>query len=164
MRWSEDIWVVAKAHAIDMCESAYFAHVNRSGLDPNGRAVAAGLDYGLAENISANFDPRSTHYGFMSEPTCVGHRGNILDRRLVEVGVGYHKCNNPSFVYGTNDFAVQDFRGDWSISPSEYCTTPATECELPDDPPSVATCPDELLNYCESPNVGWLSSWGCPND
>ncbi len=165
--WSEAIWEVAIAHSRDMCEAGFFEHENLLGQDPSDRAAAAGLEYGLSENIALNLDPRSAAFGLMSEPTCVGHRLNLLDPRSVEVGIGYHLCHNPDYSpWGQHHHITQDFRVDFSLARSDYCLDPATACELPGNPPSTAVCPPEVLDFgfCAPVEASLLNDWGCPVD
>ncbi|MEZ4460122.1 MAG: CAP domain-containing protein [bacterium] len=168
VQWSEPIWAVAKAHAVDMCTRGYFAHNTPEGVDPSGRAAAAGLSYGLAENISVNLDPQASQYGFMEEPTCRGHRGNILQKRATEVGIGYHKCNRPTSQYqwGQHHHIVQDFRWNFSIPANPWCTVAANDCEIPPNPPTTGVCPQQLVGFgfCPTPDASTLTGWGCPND
>jgi len=166
--WSEAIWAVANAHAVDMCTRGYFAHNTPEGLDPSARAAAAGLPYGLAENIAVNLDPQAAEYGFMEEPTCTGHRGNVLEKRAIEVGVGYFKCNRPTSEYqwGQHHHVVHDFRWDFNQSSSAWCGMAANDCEIPPNPPSVAVCPQNLIGFgfCPVPSAQTLQGWSCPND
>lgn len=132
LEWNEDIWEVAIAHSRDMCERGFFAHNNPEGQSPSDRARAAGLDYGLGENIAKNFNPYQAQFAFMNEPTCRGHRMNVLNSSYREAAVGYHVCADDGFHYST-----QNFRGGaGGLSP--YCANGNNHCRVPPDPPSVA--------------------------
>ncbi len=94
---SSGLSAVARAHAEDMVKRQFFAHVNPSGLDPRGRAAAAGINVDVAENIATKSGPMSPQQKvagcqqtMMAEPKDDphNHRGNILNPRWVCVGVG----------------------------------------------------------------------------
>jgi PKD repeat protein len=164
IRWNEYIWEVAVAHSIDMCESVFFAHTNLSGQNPSDRANAAGLSYGLAENIAINHDPGAAQYAFMEEPTCVGHRANVLEPKAIQAGIGYHICNNPSNTqWNGAHFVTQNFRWNFSIGASAYCQNPANVCQIPPNPPTTAPCPPDLIAWglCPVPSEDTLLGWGC---
>jgi len=168
LEWNEDIWEVAVAHSIDMCERAFFAHINPSGQSPGDRAAAAGLPYGLSENISwfkgaANQGPGVMQYQFMEEPTCVGHRANVLETRAIEIGIGYYLCDNPGSQYDDAEFATQNFRLNFGIGQSAYCLNSSNTCQVPPNPPSTAPCSADLRPWgmCLVPSAGTLDGWGC---
>jgi PKD repeat protein len=164
LRWNEDIWEVAIAHTIDMCENVFFSHYNLSGQSPSARAAAAGLSYGLGENIAINHDPGAAQYAFMEEPTCVGHRANVLEPRAIEVGIGYHLCENEANEqWNGAQFVTQDFRWNFSIAQSAYCQNSSNVCLIPPDPPTTAPCPDHLIAWglCPAPSADTLQGWGC---
>lgn len=87
---------LARAHAQDMAARNFFAHVNPDGIDPQGRAINAGIRGGVFENIAyqSGFDSghRQIHdseASMMSEPKNEqNHRSNILDPNHACVGVG----------------------------------------------------------------------------
>ena len=165
--WNEDIWEVAVGHSRNMCNMGIFDH-DIGGDGPSDRAAAAGLNYGLAENISANLDPGAAEYGWMEEPTCRGHRGNNLSPKAFEAAVGYHICNRPTneYTWGQHHHITTDFRRNNATPNSAYCTNAATDCEIPPNPPTTATCPQMLINwgFCPTPSATTLNGWGCPND
>jgi hypothetical protein len=166
LAWNEDIWEVAVGHSINMCNRGIFDHVIDSD-GPSQRAAAAGLSYGLAENISANLDPGAAEYGWMEEPTCAGHRGNNLSPKAFQAAVGYHICDRPTSEYrwGQHHHITADFRRN-NTPQSAYCTNAATDCEIPPNPPTTAPCPQMLINwgFCPVPSATTIEGWGCPND
>jgi hypothetical protein len=167
VRWNEDIWVVAIAHSRDMCNRQFFEHVNPDDEGPTDRGNRAGLNLPLAENISLNFDPGAAEYGFMAEPTCEGHRGNILSPLNTEIGIGYHVCNNRNYEpWGEHHHITQNFRMDFDKSEAPFCEDPAKACEVPPNPPSTATCPEQLANwgFCDRVGEEILDEWDCPDD
>jgi hypothetical protein len=165
LAWSEDLWAIAYAHSETMCARGIFDH-EIDGKGPGDRAEDAGLDFLVSENISANLDPSATEYGWMDEPTCVGHRGNILHAGTTEVGVGYYGCDRPTeeYQWGQNDHVTADFHV--VGSDSSYCEDDATSCEVPADPPSTAICPPMLIEwgFCDPPSADMLADWSCPDD
>jgi PKD repeat protein len=164
LKWNEYIWEVAIAHTVDMCENVFFSHFNLSGQSPSDRAAAAGLSYGLAENIAINHDPGAAQYAFMEEPTCVGHRANVLEPRAIQAGIGYYICDNPGNVdwYGAH-FVTQNFRWNFSIGASAYCQNSSNVCQVPPNPPTTAPCPGDLIawGFCPAPSEDTLQGW-CP--
>jgi Cysteine-rich secretory protein family/TerD domain len=77
----------AQAHSADMVRRGFFAHENPDGRQVWDRAVAAGYAYRkVAENIAAGQPTaREVVLGWMNSP---GHRANILDGELAQIGVG----------------------------------------------------------------------------
>jgi hypothetical protein len=164
LAWNEAIWKVAIAHSRDMCENVFFDHFNLSGDGPSDRATKAGLGYGLAENIAINLDPGAAQYAFMEEPTCVGHRSNVLQRRAIEVGIGYHICDNPANTgWDGYEFVTQDFRWNFNIAARAYCQNPSNVCNIPPNRPTTADCPADLIGwgFCPVPSADTLVGWGC---
>ena len=81
---------IARAHSRRMRDEAFFGHDDPSGAGLVDRLRAAGVSFSLAgENLAlvdGVSDPaRSAHEMLMSNPA---HRGNILDGRYTEVGIG----------------------------------------------------------------------------
>jgi stress response protein SCP2 len=78
----------AQAHSEDMVRRAFFAHENPDGRQVWDRAGAAGYPYRkVAENIAAGQPTaRDVVRGWMDSP---GHRANILDPELTQIGVGH---------------------------------------------------------------------------
>ncbi|WP_300016495.1 CAP domain-containing protein [Pseudonocardia sp.] len=77
----------AHAHTADMVRRGFFAHENPDGAQVWDRAVAAGYPYRkVAENIAAGQRTAAEVVrGWMDSP---GHRANILDGELTQIGVG----------------------------------------------------------------------------
>jgi stress response protein SCP2 len=86
----------AYAHSADMAARRFFAHECPSGTQAWDRAVAAGYTYRMvAENIAAGQrTPAEVVEGWMNSP---GHRANILNGELTQIGVGFA----PGGEYGT---------------------------------------------------------------
>jgi len=94
----------AQAHSADMVRRGFFAHENPDGKQVWDRAVAAGYAYRkVAENIAAGQrTAEQVVRGWMESP---GHRANILDRDLTQIGVG--RAEGGSYdVYWTQVFGT----------------------------------------------------------
>lgn len=78
----------AQAHTADMLRRGFFAHQNPDGAQVWDRALAAGYAYRkVAENIAAGQRTAAEVVdGWMHSP---GHRRNILDPELTQIGVGH---------------------------------------------------------------------------
>ncbi|HZG92233.1 MAG TPA: CAP domain-containing protein [Pseudonocardia sp.] len=78
----------AQAHSEDMVRRAFFAHHNPDGAQVWDRALAAGYHYRkVAENIAAGQRTAAEVVrGWLDSP---GHRANILDGELTQIGVGH---------------------------------------------------------------------------
>ncbi len=94
----------ADAHSADMARRGFFAHESPDGRQVWDRAVAAGYAYRkVAENIAAG-QPTAAEvvHGWMESP---GHRANILDPVLTQIGVG-RADGGPYGVYWTQVFGT----------------------------------------------------------
>ncbi|HTK60382.1 MAG TPA: CvpA family protein [Candidatus Baltobacteraceae bacterium] len=77
---------VARAHARDMFERGYFAHIDPDGIKPYQRVKNAGIVFGVTgENMAMAGDVSVAHEGLMQSP---GHRANILRVDYRKIGVG----------------------------------------------------------------------------
>ncbi len=94
----------AQAHSADMVRRGFFAHESPDGSQVWDRAVAAGYAYRkVAENIAAGQRTADeVVHGWMHSP---GHRANILDRDLTQIGVGRAE-GGPHGVYWTQVFGA----------------------------------------------------------
>lgn len=77
---------VAQSHGDDMGRNGYFSHVGRDGSDIGDRAQRGGYRYCvIAENIAMGHrSPRAVVRGWINSP---GHRANLLDHEVAEIGV-----------------------------------------------------------------------------
>jgi uncharacterized protein YkwD len=91
LTWSDDLANVARAHSKDMADNGFFDHNNLKGQSPFDRMQEYGIRYrAAAENIAYGYtSPEAVVEGWMNSP---GHRANILNPNLTQLGVG---------VYGT---------------------------------------------------------------
>ncbi len=94
----------AQDHAEDMLKNNYFDHNSQDGTSPFDRMTAAGYKWsGAAENIAAGQPtPQAVVTSWMNSP---GHRANILNCGLKDLGVGY--AAGSGATYG--QYWVQDF-------------------------------------------------------
>ncbi|NYT07502.1 MAG: hypothetical protein GKC05_04515 [Methanomicrobiales archaeon] len=108
---------IARAHSLDMKVRDYFSHYNPDGLDPFERMIAGGYTYWCAaENIACTSyftqsdvpDEVGRYFVqdmWMKSP---GHRENILDTCVTEIGVGVvYESDRSSSPYGF--IAAQNF-------------------------------------------------------
>jgi uncharacterized protein YkwD len=95
---------VAQAHSADMAANNYFSHTSQDGRSPFQRMTDAGYQFrSAAENIAAGQrTPQDVVTGWMNS---AGHRANILNCSLTEIGVGY--ATGGSYGrYWTQDFGT----------------------------------------------------------
>ncbi len=106
LRSSPVLAKVSRAHSQDMAEKGYFDHNAQDGTTPFVRMTRAGYRYTVAaENIAAGQQtPAAVMAAWMAS---AGHRQNILDCRLTELGVGlYRSPSSPYSAYWTQDFGT----------------------------------------------------------
>ncbi|MFV0257110.1 MAG: CAP domain-containing protein, partial [Acidimicrobiales bacterium] len=87
LTWNATLSQVATAHSVDMRDRNYFSHTGADGRSPFQRITDSGYAYSrAAENIAAG-QPTATSVvqAWMDSP---GHRANILNCSLTELGVG----------------------------------------------------------------------------
>lgn len=80
----------ALGHSIDMATQDYFSHTSLDGSSMSDRIDRQGYGWRrLAENIAAGYpSPEAVVEGWMNSP---GHRANILNCDLTEIGVGHYQ-------------------------------------------------------------------------
>ncbi|HKU42400.1 MAG TPA: CAP domain-containing protein [Polyangiales bacterium] len=96
----------ARCHSLDMATQNYFSHTGLDGSNPGARIAAAGYSAtAWGENIAAGYGtPESVVNGWM---TSEGHCRNILNCRLLQLGVGYGFDTDSSYDhYWTQDFGT----------------------------------------------------------
>ena len=96
---SDKLHTAALAHSKDMFENDYFDHTSLDGSKLNDRIDRQGYRWRrIAENIAYGYrTAASVVDGWMSSK---GHRDNILNCDLTEIGVGFHS------FYWTQKFAT----------------------------------------------------------
>ncbi|WP_322754250.1 CAP domain-containing protein [Frankia sp. Cas3] len=94
----------AQAHSDDMATHNYFSHTSQDGRTPFQRMAAAGYQFSIAaENIAAGQrTPTEVMVGWMNSS---GHRENILNCSLKQIGVGYGTGGSYG-TYWTQDFGT----------------------------------------------------------
>ena len=157
--WDERLWEVAKGHVDDLCAREYFEHESLEGLSPTDRANAMGYDFSVAENIVLGPNSANNHFRWMDEPTCTGHRGNILNPKNRRVGIAVIRCETGRWA-GTL-MAVQNFHMNHTFETPAYCQNDATHCEMPPAPISKAS---ENCSNCPINGEEMMAEWGCPED
>ena len=102
--WNVTLASVARAHSQDMATNSYFDHNSRNGTTPEQRITAAGYSYrAMAENIAAGqATPADVMASWMAS---AGHRANILNCSLTQLGVGFATGGSYG-SYWTQDFGT----------------------------------------------------------
>jgi uncharacterized protein YkwD len=86
LAWDDRLASVGRAHSRDMYLRGEFAHRGADGRSPGDRLRDAGIVYSRsAENIALAPAVTIAHDGLMRSP---GHRRNILDPQLRNLGIG----------------------------------------------------------------------------
>jgi uncharacterized protein YkwD len=76
---------IARAHALDMAQRAYFDHDSPEGVDPFERLDRAGWQYQYAgENLALDFSEAHAHRSLLASPD---HRENMLGPHYRRVGI-----------------------------------------------------------------------------
>jgi uncharacterized protein YkwD len=90
---SQQLSSAAESHSQDMALHDFFSHTGSDGSSPWQRIAATGYEYwSAAENIAAGYTtPEAVVQAWMSSG---GHRDNILNCALREIGVGYYYLEN----------------------------------------------------------------------
>ena len=104
LTWNGTLASVARAHSQDMATNNYFDHNSQNGTTPEQRITAAGYTYTqLAENIAAGqATPADVLASWMGS---AGHKANILNCSLTQLGVGYATGGSYG-SYWTQDFGT----------------------------------------------------------
>jgi uncharacterized protein YkwD len=77
---------IARAHSDDMLRHNFVGHVSPTTGTTADRVRAAGVDTQLLlENVARAYSPGEAERGLMESP---GHRANLLNREVTELGVG----------------------------------------------------------------------------
>lgn len=103
--WADDLADIARAHSADMIERGFFSHTNPDGQSPFDRIKSNGISYrAAAENIAyGQPDAEAVMNSWMNS---AGHRANILNENLKEIGIGAVKDSNGT-VYWTQVFVTR---------------------------------------------------------
>lgn len=105
LSWADDVAAVARAHSSDMINRGFFSHTNPDGESPFDRLKNNGISYRTAaENIAyGQKTPADVMSAWMNSS---GHRANILNKNVTELGVGAVKNNNGT-IYWTQVFVAR---------------------------------------------------------
>jgi uncharacterized protein YkwD len=97
----------AQGHSQDMALNDFFLHIGSDGSSPWERIQATGYQYSwAAENIAAGYStPESVVAGWMGSD---GHRANILNCNLEEIGVGYYYLEDDQGSKNYHHYWTQD--------------------------------------------------------
>jgi uncharacterized protein YkwD len=98
----------AQTHSQNMALQDFFAHEGKDGSEPWDRMTAAGYQWSkAAENIAAGYQTAADVVnGWINSP---GHRANMLDASVKEIGVGYYFLANDTGTTNFNSYWTQDF-------------------------------------------------------
>jgi uncharacterized protein YkwD len=91
-----------------MAQNDFFSHTGSDGSSFTDRLIRAGYTFSAAaENIAAGTTtPERTVDGWMNSE---GHRRNILNCELREIGVGYAYLENDTGSVNYHHYWTQDF-------------------------------------------------------
>jgi uncharacterized protein YkwD len=105
---SSQLTAAAQGHSADMALNNFFSHVSLDGRSPWDRILAEGYNFwSAAENIAAGYPtPASVMAAWMESD---GHRANILNCDLEDIGVGYYYLANDSGDVNYHHYWTQDF-------------------------------------------------------
>jgi uncharacterized protein YkwD len=78
----------AEGHSQDMALNNIFSHTGSNGSSPWARMQAAGYSAGAAENVAAGY--ATAELVMAAWMRSAGHRANILNCNLREIGVGFY--------------------------------------------------------------------------
>jgi len=99
---------VAQAYSKTMATQDFVAHQGLDGSQPWDRMTKGGYKWSrAAENIAAGqTTPETVMQSWIDSP---GHRANLLDPKLKEIGVGYFFLANDTGNVNYNAYWTQDF-------------------------------------------------------
>jgi len=99
LSFNQRLYAAAQNHSNDMARHGFMSHQGSNGSSMSDRVRAVGYNYSsIAENVAAGYrTPEEVVRGWMNSP---GHRKNILNPNLTEIGVG-HDNNYWTQVFGT---------------------------------------------------------------
>ena len=98
----------AQTQSQNMALQDYFDHTAPDGSTPGQRVTAAGYQWSrVAENIGAGYNTAdAVVQGWINSP---GHRANMLDPNVTEIGVGYYFHPNDTGNENWNYYWTQEF-------------------------------------------------------
>lgn len=107
LTWNSQLATAAQNHSSSMANNDFLAHTGMDG-SPWDRISNAGYQYlSAAENIAGGYlNPDDVVDGWMNS---LGHRNNILNPDLTQVGVGYYYLQNDTGNVNFNSYWTQTF-------------------------------------------------------
>ncbi|MBD2025735.1 CAP domain-containing protein [Leptolyngbya sp. FACHB-711] len=108
LRWNSVLTATALAHSQDMALNDFFGHTGSNGSSLFDRLRAAGYGYDSAgENVAAGYaTPENVVQAWMQSS---GHRANILNPELTELGVGFFLMEQDSGTVQSRYYWTQNF-------------------------------------------------------
>lgn len=108
VRLNTQLTTAAQNQSQGMALQDYFDHVSPTGTTPGQRATAAGYRWSrVSENIGAGYTTAAgVVQGWIDSP---GHRANMLDPKVSEIGVGYFFLGNDTGNENWNYYWTQVF-------------------------------------------------------
>ena len=105
LTWADDLARIARAHSQDMIRRSFFDHTNPDGQSPFDRLKNSGIRYRYAaENIAyGQRTPEAVMNAWMNSS---GHRKNILNANLREIGIGAVSSSG-GMIYWTQLFVAR---------------------------------------------------------
>jgi uncharacterized protein YkwD len=118
LTFSTQLRTAAIRHSTDMAHNDFFSHTGSDGSSPWDRIQDTGYQYSTAaENAAAGYSsPQSVVDGWMNSQ---GHRDNILNCNLLEIGVGYYYLQNDTGEENYNHYWTQVFASPLNRSSSK---------------------------------------------
>lgn len=116
---SKPLAAVSRAYCAEMERTGLVAHESAISGGPGDRAARAGIRFTrLTENLAVAADADAAHEGLMNSP---GHRANILDPAVTEIGVGaiFSVVDGLESLIVTQLFAAPQERIDPATAPGE---------------------------------------------
>ena len=117
----------AENHSQNMALQDFFSHTGKDGSSIGSRVTATGYKFSAAaENIGAGYStPEQVIEGWMNSD---GHRANILNPNLKEIGLGYYFLADDTGTENWNHYWTQVFATsiDGSVNPAPTPTPTPT--------------------------------------
>ncbi|NJL22183.1 MAG: CAP domain-containing protein [Leptolyngbyaceae cyanobacterium SM1_3_5] len=106
VRLSDRLTAAAQGHSQNMASQDFYSHISKDGTPFDQRIRAAGYRFSTAaENIAAGFATADSVFnGWSNSP---GHRANMLNPNMQEIGVGH--------VFLSNDLGVEQWNHYWTL-------------------------------------------------
>lgn len=108
LKLNSKLSTAAQTHSQNMALQDFFSHTGADGSTISNRIAAAGYRWSaVAENIAAGYTtPTAVVQGWINSP---GHRANLLNGNLKEIGVGYYFLANDTGTQNWNHYWTQNF-------------------------------------------------------